>query len=121
MNVRLLARNVLMILAGVAGLVMKRWLAVYLGDLAYSYLGNLAVSFAVYFWVSIAAPARLNRVMIAAMALAVVEVFEFTDGFRIMTNVYDPFDYLANALGVGLAYFIDVISTHIIKTNSGSP
>ena len=49
-----------MVLAGVAGLLMKRWLSDSLksrfsdsmSELAYSYLGNLAVSFAVYFLAS---------------------------------------------------------------------
>ena len=53
---------------------------------------------------------RLNRVAIAVLALGVVEGFELTNGFGIMTNVYDPLDYLANALGVALAYVVDVVS-----------
>ncbi|MBI5033278.1 MAG: hypothetical protein HZB51_22390 [Chloroflexi bacterium] len=154
-----------MILAGVAGLLMKRWLSDFLkswgsdsmSDLAYSYWGNLTISFAVYFLVSmglashaetvykglarergevdkrgsdflsissvlarpalIAARAGLNRVTIAVIALLVVEGFEFTNGFGIMTNVYDPFDYLANALGVALAYFVDVLSARAISVD----
>ncbi len=102
--------NVIMVLIGVAGLLLKRWFADSLGELAYSYAGNVTISFAVFFLVSIAAKARLNRVMIAAIALVVVEGFELTNGFEIMTNVYDPLDYLANALGVALAYFVDLIA-----------
>jgi hypothetical protein len=109
-----------MVLAGVAGLLLKGWFAESLGDLAHSYLGNLAVSFAVYFLVSIASGSRLNRVTIAVIALLVVEIFELADGFGIMTNVYDPFDYLANALGVALAYFGDVFSARIIRADPGS-
>ena len=129
MNARLLIRNVIMDLAGVAGLLMKRWLSDSLkswgsdsmSELAYSYLGNLAVSFAVYFLASFAARARLNRVTVAVIALFVVEGFEFTNGFGIMTNVYDPFDYLANALGVALAYFVDVVSACFIPAGPTSP
>jgi hypothetical protein len=40
--------------------------------------------------------------------LAIVEAFELTDGFGVMTNVYNPFDYLANALGVALACGVDL-------------
>ena len=90
---------------------LKNWGSDSLSALAYSYLGNVAVSFAVYFLASIAARTRLNRVAIAVLALGVVEGFEFTNGFGIMTNVYDPLDYLANALGVALAYVVDVVST----------
>jgi len=120
MTARLRARDVLMVLAGVAGLLAKRWVAQTPGDLAQSYLGNLVVSFAVYFLVSIAAGNRLNRFMIGIIALAVVEVFEWADGFKIMANVYDPFDYLANALGIALAYMVDVVSTRLIRANSRS-
>ena len=114
MSARIRLRDVLMVLAGVACLLLKRWLAGSLGDLALSYLGNLSVSFAVYFLVSIAASPGLNRVAIGLIALFVVEMFELTDGFAIMANVYDPFDYLANALGVALAYSVDVVSSHLL-------
>lgn len=108
-------RDLLMVLAGVAGLLLKRWLARSLGDLAFSYVGNLSASFAVYFLVSLAATPRLRRVVIAAIALLTVELFELTDGFGVMTNVYDPFDYLANALGVGLACSVDAASFHLFR------
>ncbi len=101
--------------------MLKRWFAKSLGDLAFSYVGNLSASFAVYFIVSIAATPRLTRVMIAGIALLVVELFELTDGFRIMTNVYDPFDYLANALGVGLAYGVDAASVRLLRGKGDSP
>ena len=117
MSTRLRARNVLMVLAGVAGLLLKGWFAESLGDLAHSYLGNLAASFAVYFVVSIAAGTRLSRFMIGVIALLVVEIFELADGFKIMANVYDPFDYLANALGVALAYLVDIVSTRLVQAN----
>ncbi len=110
-----------MVLAGVAGLLMKSWFRDSMSELAYSYLGNLAVSFAVYFLVSMAARARLNRVIIVVITLCVVEGFEFTNGFGIMTNVYDPFDYLANALGVALAYCVDLILARVMPAGSMSP
>jgi len=110
-----------MVLAGIAGLLLKRWFAQSLGDLAFSYVGNLSASFAVYFIVSIAAASKLPRVMIAGIPLLVVELFELTDGLGIMTNVYDPFDYLANALGVGLAYDVDVASVRLLRGKGGSP
>lgn len=110
-----------MVLAGVAGLLMKDWFSDSVSELAYSYVGNLAVSFAVYFLVSIAARARLNRVTLAVIALVVVEGFELTNGFGMMTNVYDPFGYLANALGVALAYLVDVVSAGVIRADPPTP
>ena len=91
------------------------------GNLAFSYVGNLSASFAVYFIVSIAATPKLTRIMITGLALLIVQLFELTDGFGVMTNVYDPFDYLANALGISLAYCVDVASVYLLRSRSGSP
>jgi hypothetical protein len=44
----------------------------------------------------------------ATSALLIVEGFELTNGFGVMSNVYDPVDLLANAVGVGVALAIDV-------------
>jgi hypothetical protein len=35
------------------------------------------------------------------IALLVVELFEATNGFGVMTNVYDPADFVVNAVGAG--------------------
>lgn len=103
-----------MVLVGVAGLLLKRWLSGSIGGIAYSYLGNVSASFGVYFLVSLGARQRLRRIAIAAIALLVVEIFELADGFGIMANVYDPMDLLANALGVALACGVDAVSSRII-------
>jgi hypothetical protein len=120
MSARIRYRNLLMVLAGVTGLILKRWFAKFLGDFAFSYVGNLSASFAVYFIISMPAIPRLTRVMIAALALVVVEGFELTNGFGLMTNVYDPFDYLANAIGIGLALCVDAGSSRLLQVKGGS-
>ena len=120
MNARIRYRNVLMVLAGVVCLLLKRWFATFFGDFAFSYVGNLSASFAVYFIISIAAIPGLTRVMIAALALLAVEGFEFTDGFGIMTNVYDPFDYLANAIGIGVAACVDAGPSRLLRIKRGT-
>jgi len=107
-----------MILIGTIALLSKSWFRASIGDLAHAYLGNLAASFAVYFLVANAAPRRLHRIWTAVVALAVVEVFELTNGFGVMTNVYDPIDYLANCLGIALAYCVDLVSTRMMQSNS---
>ena len=66
-------------------------------------------------------PKKSPWVMIAVIALLVVELFELTDGFGIMTNVYDRFDLLANAAGVGLAYCVDVASMRLLSEKADSP
>jgi len=120
MNTHLRIRNILMVLVGVAGLLSKNWFRDSIGNLAHAYLGNVAASFAVFFLVSLAAVPKLHRILIAAIALAIVEAFELTNGFGIMTNVYDPFDYLANSLGIVLAYCTDLASARIMQARSSS-
>jgi hypothetical protein len=63
---------------------------------------------------------RFNRLIVAGLALLVVELFEATNGFGVMTNTYDPLDFLANAVGVALAVGADVVSTRIMESRSNS-
>ena len=104
-------RNVLFVLLGVAVLVLKPYYHGPLAQLLYSYGGNFAVSFAVYFLAAIAASRfGRGRFAAAASALLVVEAFEITDGFGVMSNVYDPVDLMANTAGVGVALAVDFTS-----------
>lgn len=100
-----------MVLVGVAALLSKSWFRESIGGLAHDYLGNISASFAVFFIVTLGTASKLHRIWIAAIALAIVEAFEWTNGFGVMTNVYDPFDYLANGLGVTLAFCVDLVWT----------
>jgi hypothetical protein len=43
-------------------------------------------------------------------ALAVVESFELLDGFGITASTYDPWDLLANAVGVGAAWAVAALA-----------
>ena len=104
-------RHVLFVLAGVAVLVLKPHYHGLLAPVIFNYGGNFAVSFAVYFIVGIVASRHgWGRWIIVAAALLVVELFEITDGFGVMGNVYDTLDLLANAAGIGLAFVIDSIT-----------
>jgi hypothetical protein len=107
------ARNVFFVLLGIAGDLLKRHYSGPGWQVIHDNGGNLAVSFAVYF-VATNLPLyhRSKRLVTAGLALAVVELFEVLDGFGVMTNVYDPFDLLANLGGVVLALTLDILLDH---------
>lgn len=105
------ARNVLFVLIGVAALVMKPHYSGPRVDMVQSYGGNASASFAVYFLFRIvASERRIGRLLTAGAAFLVVALFEVTNGFGVMTNVYDPVDLVADALGVGLALVVDTVT-----------
>ena len=110
------ARNVLFTVFGVAGLVLKgRYHGPY-QLVVRNYCGNVAVSFAVYFLLAnLPFCVKLGRLPTAGCALAVVGLFEATNGLYLMTNVYDPVDYAANAAGIGLALIADAAASKIIR------
>jgi hypothetical protein len=58
-------------------------------------------------------PSRCRKLLTAGLALTVVELFEATNGFGVMTNVYDPVDFAANAVGVALALAVDSVTERI--------
>ncbi|MBK9092806.1 MAG: hypothetical protein IPM84_08520 [Anaerolineae bacterium] len=104
------ARNVFFVLLGVAALVLKRHYSGPFVEIIHSYSGNVSASFAVYFVVRILTSGwRYGRSVTAGIALLVVEFFEVTNGFGVMTNVYDSVDFVANAVGVVLALALDTL------------
>lgn len=113
------ARSVLFVLLGVAALVLKRYYSGPFAEIILSYGGNVSASFAVYFVVRILTADWKNRMLITAgVALLVVELFEATNGFGVMTNVYDPGDFVANVVGVGLALGLDA---PVLSRRQGEP
>ena len=108
------ARNVAFALLGAAGLVLKGRYSGPQTELVHSYGGNVVASFAVYF--ILATPIsrlKFGKALCAGFALGVVELFEATDGFKVMSNTYDPVDYLANGVGIVLALLLDVMATRV--------
>lgn len=102
------ARDVSFIVIAVLMLVLKRYYSGPLEEVVYSYAGNFVVSFAVYFIMKqLPLFSKPKSILTACLALVPVEMFEVFDGFGIMTNVYDPIDLLANALGIVFALVID--------------
>jgi len=115
-------RAVVCIIFAVAAFLLKRRYQGPGSVLVHSYLGNLSISFAVYFLAAIAS-ARLGqgRFLSALSALVAVEAFELSDGFGLMSNVYDPWDLLANAAGVSLALGLDVVIGKLTRDGARHP
>lgn len=100
--------KILFISLGVLILVLKHSYNGLGSVIVKSYSGNVAVSFAVYFIISFSSHYwKSNKLITAIISLTIVELFEITDGFGIMTNVYDTFDLFANLIGVILALVLD--------------
>lgn len=101
-------RNVALALLGAAGLVLKGRYAGPGVELVRSYGGNVVASFAVYFVLATSLE-RLKSgwVVRAAAPLVVVELFEATDGFGVMSNTFDAWDFAANGVGVLMALLVD--------------
>ncbi len=103
-------RNLLFVLSGALVLMLKHNYSGPYTEIVKSYSGNLAVSFAVYFIISFSSDTwKNNRFITAFIALLAVELFEITNGFVIMKNVFDPIDLIANLIGVGLAFGLDFL------------
>lgn len=112
-------RNVLFILLGALILVLKHNYSGPYFEIIKSYSGNLSVSFAVYFIISFSSDYwKKNKFITASIALLIVELFEITNGFGIMENVYDTIDLFANLVGVILALVLDQL---LNKHNSINP
>lgn len=110
-------RNILFILAGVCILLLKQYYNGPWADIVKSYSGNLSVSFAVYFITGFISDYwKKKRLITAAISLLIVELFEVTDGFGVMQNVFDVYDLFANLTGIILSGLID----RLFGSSSGS-
>jgi len=103
-------RNVLFILLGAIVLVLKHNYNGPFTEIIKSYAGNISISFAVYFIIGFSSHNwKKIKLITATMALLIVELFEITNGFGIMENVFDTIDLFANFIGIFLALFLDHI------------
>jgi hypothetical protein len=109
-------RNVILAILGVAGLLYRSAYQGPLHEVVSAQGGNFAVSFALYF-VALNAAARyaFGRIAAAVATLLAVEAFEVTNGFGVMMNTYDRLDFVANAIGVGVAVVADLVSSQFLK------
>lgn len=105
-------RNVLFVLLGVAVLLLKPRYSGPLDEIVYAYAGNFSVSFALYFlFTNLEFPQKFKGALAAICALVVAELFEAFDGFGVMSNTYDPIDFLANGVGIAMAFLLDTTLT----------
>ena len=105
-------RNVLFILLGVLVLLLKQCYNGPDQEIVKSYSGNLSISFAVYFIICFSSDHwKQNKLITAIISLTIVELFEITNGFGIMTNTYDAIDLFVNIVGVILALAVDQLLT----------
>ena len=133
MNSSQLARDYVFVLLGIAGLLFVNGYSGPCSDVVHNYGGNLSASFAVYFLVRptlarvvdsmpfengavrlLINLGRFNRLASATTTLLIVNLFEATNGFGVMANVYDPYDYLANTLGVVLAVSVGTLASRVL-------
>jgi hypothetical protein len=98
------ARYVVFVLIGVGALLLKPHYHGLMEEFVHSYAGNFFISFSVYFLASIAL-SRIGQGRFSAFigAFLAVEAFEITNGFGVMSNVFDPLDLIANPLGIAAA------------------
>jgi len=112
-------RNVLFILLGVLVLLLKQSYNGSDQEIVKSYSGNLSISFAVYFIICFPSDHwKQNKLITAIISLTIVELFEITNGFGIMTNTYDAIDLFVNIIGVILALAVDQLLTRNNSTEA---
>jgi len=61
---------------------------------------------------------KQNKLITAIISLTIVELFEITNGFGIMKNVFDIFDLFVNLIGVISALVLDKLLT--VKNSKGA-
>ena len=109
-------RNVIFILLGVLLLLIKPHYNGPFLDIVKSYLGNISISFSVYFIISFYSRQwKMNKLITSMIALLIVELFEVLNGFGFMANVYDNMDLLANLLGILIAFSIDLMIKNVFQ------
>jgi len=102
-------RNVALVLAGVAVLLLRGHYDGWGAPVVRSYAGNFSISFAVYFMLRLPpAPWGTKRWLAAGLALTAVSLFEATNGFGVTANTYDRWDFVANGAGIVVAWGVDV-------------
>ena len=103
-------RYLIFILLGVFVLLFKRYYTGSFAELIHKHGSNFSVSFAIYYIARLGFRSLPYPILLSVVgSLLAVEFFELTNGFGVMSNVYDSWDYLANALGVTLAVGIDLL------------
>jgi hypothetical protein len=99
--------KVFLILLGISAFILKSQYQGPYQELVINYGSNFLISFVIYFLLSFFAAS--NKFIVVVISLALVELFEVTNGYGIIPHAYDAFVLLANFIGVFLAVCLDLL------------
>jgi hypothetical protein len=102
-------RRLICIAISVAGLLFSRHYSGPAAEILHSHGANVTFSFGMYFILGLCKLPLIERKSInAAYALLGVSVQEGAQALNLYPGVFDPLDFLANAVGICAAWMIDV-------------
>lgn len=105
-------RNILLILAGALPLVLLKYYSGPFQQWLHSYGKNVTVSFSLYFLLQfLRLPGIHKRLANGGYALFCVFAEELAERASLYPGVFDPFDFLYDAIGVAAAMAIDAITS----------
>ena len=101
--------KVILVLLAISAFILKSQYQGPYQELVINYGSNILISFGVYLLLSLYAETRdINKFIVFVIALTLVELFDVTNGYGFMKNIYNVFDLLANFIGIFLAAFLDL-------------
>jgi len=110
MNCKEKTRYIIFILVGVLVSILKHKYDSPYVEFVKSYAGNFAVSLAVFFIFLFVLINLMEQIFTAFITLLVVELFEITYAFSIITNTFDSNGIIVNILGVSEALGLDLLT-----------
>jgi len=110
-------RNVLFILLGVTGLLGVQFYRGPFEILIHSHGANLTFSFGAYFLLKfLKLPLNDQKVITGAYTFLGVSAQEVAQGVGRYPGIFDPLDFLANALGICLGILVDSLISRKLET-----
>jgi hypothetical protein len=101
--------KVILIILAISAFILKSQYQGPYQELVVNYGSNILISFVIYLLLSLYAEINdINRFIVFIIALTIVELFEVTNGYGFIKNIYSSLDLLANFIGIMLAAFLDL-------------
>jgi hypothetical protein len=102
-------QNLLCVAMGVAGLLFSRTYSGPMAAILHGYGANVTFSFGAYFILKFfRLPLKKKMHMNAAYTLIGVSAQEVAQAMALYPGTFDALDFLANAVGIGVAWGVDV-------------